>query len=245
MGRPSINMTGQKIFKLTVLYKDVTKTQGTWWICRCDCGNIKSIRGTDLRTGRIKSCGCYNKQINRELHLNDLTNKTFGYLTVIKNLNKTSNNRHNIWLCQCKCGTQIEVPSDRLITGNTQSCGCLHSKGEEKIGQLLNQNNIYFEKEKVFKKCINPKTKGYFRFNFYIPEQNYCIEFDGVQHFISKENSWTTSEKLIENQQRDKYKNDWCLKNNIPLIRIPYTHLQNLCIEDLLLKSSKFLIKEE
>ena len=54
-----------------------------------------------------------------------------------------------------------------------------------------------------------------------------------------------TSQHLFENQQRDIFKNNWCLENNIPLIRIPYTHLNNLCIEDLLLQSSKYLIRKE
>ena len=238
MGRTAIDMTGQQIFMLTVLHKDESKKNGIWWVCQCKCGNIKTIRGTDLRTGRVKSCGCYNKQINRELHLHDLSNKTFGYLTVVQNLNKTSNNRHNIWLCQCKCGVQIEVSSDKLISGNTQSCGCLKSKGEEKIGQLLIKYNIPFEKEKRFENCINPKTKGYPRFDFYIINEKYCIEFDGIQHFISKENNpWMTSQHLFENQQRDIFKNNWCLENNIPL--------NNLCIEDLLLQSSKYLIRKE
>ena len=43
-------------------------------------------------------------------------------------------------------------------------------------------------------------------------------------------------------QERDTYKNQWCKENNIPLIRIPYTHLNDLCLEDLLLETSKFII---
>jgi len=37
-------------------------------------------------------------------------------------------------------------------------------------------------------------------------------------------------------------KNQWCKENNIPLIRIPYTHLQDLCLEDLQLETSQFII---
>lgn len=47
---------------------------------------------------------------------------------------------------------------------------------------------------------------------------------------------------LEEQKEKDNYKNDWCKNNNIPLIRIPYTHLKDLCIEDLLLETSTFII---
>ena len=38
-------------------------------------------------------------------------------------------------------------------------------------------------------------------------------------------------------------KNAWCLANNIPLIRIPYTKYNDLCLEDLLLETSQYIIK--
>ena len=66
MGRPCIDMTGKKIYFLTVLEKAPSqKTGGARWLCQCDCGNQKIIRGGDLRSGRVFSCGCYNKQINK------------------------------------------------------------------------------------------------------------------------------------------------------------------------------------
>lgn len=51
-----------------------------------------------------------------------------------------------------------------------------------------------------------------------------------------------TEEKLKENQIRDKIKNEWCKKNNIPLIRIPYTELDFLTLKDLNIETTKFLI---
>lgn len=44
--------------------------------------------------------------------------------------------------------------------------------------------------------------------------------------------------------ERDKKKTDYCLKNNIPLIRIPYYKKQDLTIEDLKLQTTQFLMKE-
>ena len=54
-----IDMTGQKIGKFLVLKEDIDNPKkGTYWICQCECGNIKSVRGTSLRAGEIISCGC-------------------------------------------------------------------------------------------------------------------------------------------------------------------------------------------
>ena len=54
--------------------------------------------------------------------------------------------------------------------------------------------------------------------------------------------TWNNKENFLKTQERDALKNQWCKDNNIPLIRIPYTHLQNLCLEDLQLETSKFII---
>ena len=55
-----IEMIGKKFGLLTVIAKDENKTtkQNIYWICQCDCGNLKSVRGTSLRAGETKSCGC-------------------------------------------------------------------------------------------------------------------------------------------------------------------------------------------
>lgn len=82
------------------------------------------------------------------------------------------------------------------------------------------------------------------RFDFYV-NQEYIIEFDGKQHFEEckgRENTWFTEENLKTIRQRDEYKNNWCKKHNIPLIRIPYYVLENLTIEDLLLETTKYLV---
>ena len=74
-------------------------------------------------------------------------------------------------------------------------------------------------KEKIFEDCINPKTKYKLRFDFYLPEHNICLEYDGQQHY--KETTFC-NDTLADRQYRDKIKDDYCLKNNISLIRIPY-----------------------
>ena len=55
--------------------------------------------------------------------------------------------------------------------------------------------------------------------------------------------TWNNKENFLKTQERDALKNQWCKDNNIPLIRIPYTHLNNLKIEDLLLETSEYIVK--
>jgi hypothetical protein len=56
-----INMTGQRINRLLVIEKDLSRL-GAYWICTCDCGKTKSIKGKYLRNGDAKSCGCMRSE---------------------------------------------------------------------------------------------------------------------------------------------------------------------------------------
>jgi len=53
-----IDLTGQKFGMLSVIEKDESYKNETYWKCICDCGNIVNVRSTRLRNGRSKSCGC-------------------------------------------------------------------------------------------------------------------------------------------------------------------------------------------
>ena len=58
----AIDLTGQRFGRLTVIERAENIGKKTMWKCRCDCGNEKIIRADDLKSGRSKSCGCYNKE---------------------------------------------------------------------------------------------------------------------------------------------------------------------------------------
>ena len=260
------DLTGKRFDKLVVLReatkdeilnntKSKTTNKHYWWV-QCDCGSPpKVVFGGDLKSGKITSCKCNQKVIakkNAEIYLSqytketkrmkDLTNQTFGYLTVLYPTKKRKC-RSIVWHCKCKCGNECDISSNLLLGNHTHSCGCLtKSLGEIKIEELLKQNDIYYEKEKKFTSCVSPINDNYkLRFDFYI-NNSYLIEYDGKQHYEAEGYGWDTKEKLKETQIRDKLKNEWCKKNNIPLIRIPYTHLNDLCLEDLLLETSNFII---
>jgi len=112
---------------------------------------------------------------------------------------------------------------------------CIKYKGEEKISKILKDNNIKFIRQKTFNDCKNIK-KLYF--DFYLPDYNICIEYDGKQHYESVE--YFGGIKEFKNiQKRDRIKNEYCSKNNIILIRISYNDNINEIINNLIFKLSK------
>ena len=232
------DISGQKFGKLTVLEYDHSEQKGhTYWKCQCECGTIKSIRKDGLINGTVISCGCYHNKITSQVHTKDLTGMKFGKLTVI---NRMGSNKHNaaLWLCKCECGTEKIISSSSLLSGQSNSCGCLKSKGEWQIAELLSKNTIPFEKEKIFDDCVL-MSGNHARFDFYV-DNKYIIEFDGVQHFNTT-SGWNNENKLRQTQINDKIKNDWCKRHNIPIIRIPYL-VKDIKLEDLLLETSKYII---
>ena len=249
---PLIDLTGQKIGRWTVLEKAPSRNRKVFWKCQCDCGTIREVKSQILLSGESKSCGCYQKERAKEIRSGkspgnfiDLTGQKFGLLTVLEKTNERATNGGVIWKCKCDCGNITMVSSSHLKKGTTWHCGCqqIFSKGEEKIRQILLKENIIFEQCKCFyNKCVFPETNQPARFDFWI-DNKYLIEYDGIQHFNEGiGDGWLTFEKVQQTQEHDIFKNQWCKDNNITLIRIPYTHYKDLCLEDLLPETSKFIV---
>ena len=101
------------------------------------------------------------------------------------------------------------------------------SKAEDIIADYLNENNIFYITEKRFDDCKSDKNRP-LRFDFYLPDYNICIEYDGKHHYepIKYFGGEIVYERTIVN---DVLKNKYCEDNNIKLIRIPYTEKNNIC----------------
>lgn len=103
----------------------------------------------------------------------------------------------------------------------------------------MTDNNIPFIREATFGTCLFEDTKYPAKFDFWV-QGRYLIEYDGEQHFGANSRGWNTEEQFEKTQKHDEYKSNWCKENHIPLIRIPYTKLDTLSIEDLLLETTQF-----
>ena len=251
-----LNLIGQRFGSLVVIQEISERKNGqVQWLCQCDCGKKTNVVTGSLRSGNTKSCGCqrnkglveYNLKNSEKAKIN--IGEKFGYLEVIEDLGfkqyySTGHSRRQ-YLCKClKCGQLKKYFQNELKSNSRKSCGCIKSLGEEKITQILTDNKIPFSYN-VGLPNIQQDSGYKLRFDFIIYDENNnikrCIEFDGKQHFEGMQGGiWSNCESLELIQKRDKAKNDYCKKKNIPLIRIPYTKLQTLKLEDLM--TDKYLV---
>lgn len=133
-----------------------------------------------------------------------------------------------------RCHKNIFITSLRHYTQHGgQSCPECRQKesvGERRIRQWLENNSVEFIQEKFFDDCRDNKPLP---FDFYLPEQNMIIEFDGQQHFEENHFFKHSSSKFKNSitsytKYHDSIKTEYCISHNITLIRIPYTQLNNV-----------------
>lgn len=115
-----------------------------------------------------------------------------------------------------KCGYVWTLNATSLKLNGTRCKKCSYTyKGEDRIIEILQELDICFIHQYKFEDC---KDKKCLPFDFYLPDYNLCIEFDGEQHYKPK----FGEENFIKTQAHDKIKNEYCESHNIDLLRIPY-----------------------
>jgi hypothetical protein len=121
----------------------------------------------------------------------------------------------------CKCGNISHIAYYQFKLGHR--CGCVISRGENKIKNYLMRNNINYYPQKTYPDC---KGKQVLHFDFLIDDK-YLIEYDGSQHFtaFAKFGGENSFEQL---KMRDNIKNQYCIKNNIKLLRISFKEYKKL-----------------
>ena len=175
------------------------------------CGFINLLKSTTKsQDNYIKEC--------IEVHGNQYDYSRVNYV----------NAKTNVEIICKKHGPFLKNPQSHL---NGSGClKCKASKGERKIVNFLNKNNINYTIQKTYDGCRNPKTNYKLRYDFYIPFINTLIEYDGIQHFerSSVYKHIITEEEFEDTKFRDLVKTNYALNNNIKLIRIPYTEIRNI-----------------
>ncbi|MNJ90332.1 hypothetical protein D3C87_79270 [compost metagenome] len=179
-----------------------------------------------------------NERLDEEIRKHFLENKE-GY-----KLLKIKRNKEKISVLESiivQCPNNHVYPTSWYHFKNKRRCPiCVSSCGEKEITRVLSENSINYEPEYTFEDCKYIKS---LRFDFAIFKSNgeikVLIEFDGIQHFEPiKRKSNTTDEEAKKDfgigQKKDAIKNDYCKKNSIKLIRIPYWDFDK--IEEIILR---------
>jgi hypothetical protein len=100
-------------------------------------------------------------------------------------------------------------------------CVCV-SRGEISIDSYLSNRKIEFYRNKTFDNCVRERK---LKFDFYLPEYNTVIEYEGEHHFMDVKYFGNNKKYTIEN---DKIKEEYCISNSIKMIRIPYWEYHNI-----------------
>ena len=171
------DLTGLKFGKMLVQKRDIEKkTQAAYWICRCECGNIKSVRGQRLRNGEVIDCGCGSQERNRKkIDTTSLLNQRFGKLIVLERdlSKKIGHGESAYWVCQCDCGNITSISSNSLLNDKVKSCGCLI---KETLAKRNTQNltGLFFGKIQAISSTNKLHTDGSFLWNCLCECGNEC-----------------------------------------------------------------------
>lgn len=216
------DLSGRRYTNCTVLYRTESNAQGARWVCLCDCGELFIASSKQLNSGHKTDCGKHKGEKLAEIFREDLTGNRYDHV-VVTGLAPRGNSTKVLWYYLCDCGRVGITSATNLKSGLTTSCGyCIRpSRGEERIESVLNKYNIRFDRQKKFIGCKNIAS---LRFDFYLPDCNMAIEYDGEFHY--KETS--LGNDLEGQRNRDAIKTKYCAENNIVLLRIPYWEKDNI-----------------
>lgn len=188
-------------------------------ICKVH-GEFEQKAGTHLKGSGCKECYDDSMRSSTSEFINrakEVHGDIYDY-TLVKYHNSLS--KVDI-ICQDH-GIFKQSPSNHL---KGRGCSkCKMSSGEKLIYDYLTENKIEFQSQKTFNDC---KYKSKLRFDFFIPNKNIVIEYDGEFHFIPIKH-WGNEENLKYRQKLDKIKTKFCKDNNIELLRIPYWEQNNI-----------------
>ena len=129
----------------------------------------------------------------------------------------------------CSCGNDFEVNAGHFVEGKYKcnECRVKQSAIADKVELWLNINNVAYDKEKRFPDCVYQRTLP---FDFYLSDYHACVEVDGIGHYrpinFAGKDKKRAQETFELRKITDEVKTNYCKKQNIPLLRIPFWVLE-------------------
>jgi hypothetical protein len=192
---------------------------------RCEvCGQEWTTNWNSLESGRgCEPCSRKSAGNKRRISINDVIDEFLKNDIILLDESSYTKTEEKVLVECLLCGHRWETDYHHVRKG--RSCPlCKSSRGERRVKNFLKSKNINFIHQKRFEECRSIKPLP---FDFYLPELNVCIEYNGEQHYgpyprFGGELSFQGTRK------RDVIKSNFCLNNNITLIVIKYTDFDNI-----------------
>lgn len=228
-----------KLFNFTILYDGSAQTKK---IIQCNyCGTImeRSLVSLLNAPGHCDQCHNYAKGIP-QLSQEEVQQKLDIFFRAEYELIHYQGMSKDALLKHRNCGYIFKIRElGDLFEGRNRGCPKCYqfkSRGEQKIRDFLDVHQIHYIPQKTFA----PLNKSKYRFDFYLPDFNLAIEYQGEQHY--KETSFFRDD-LMAIQKRDNIKRNYCKVNGIELLEIKYTDLKKI---DTILSSklNDYLVRE-
>lgn len=185
-----------------------------------ECGKEWKITPNKLLHGR--NCSNCNKQTRLEIKRKEFHNcieKRWNITLITKYMGANS---PISYICH-KCGREHTISHASNLWKRRPPCPiCNKSIHENEIAEWLDLHNIEYIRECVFYKC---KYVENLKYDFYIPEYNLVIEYQGEQHFFPvnfKGGNYDATADFKKSQIRDGLKREYCKKHSVKMIEIPY-----------------------
>jgi len=200
-------------------------------LCKCkDCGNEWNVTPNKLKMG--KGCPvCANRKNADKLRKTQIQYEAEVYLQN-PNIEITGKytGANNKIKCKCKIHKIEWASSAWQILKNIVGCPiCNSSVGELKISMFLIEQGIPYIPQHKFIDCV---FKDKLRFDFYLPKNNICIEFQGEQHYFPVnfrgKHYFDYKNDFELTKIKDNIKREYCKRNQIRLIEIPYWERENI-----------------
>jgi hypothetical protein len=170
-------------------------------------------------SSHLKGIGCSSCSNNKKINYNEFIKRSIKIHGNKFEYDKESfiSYRKSINIYCKDHGWFKQIPYDHVLS--KFAChGCRESYGEIVLSNILDTYNINYIRQYKFDNCINKRKLP---FDFYLPDNNICIEFQGMQHFIPVKH-FGGIEKFKKQVINDNIKKEYCEYNNIKLIIIRY-----------------------
>lgn len=182
------------------------------------CKNCGEIFTRDIyRLKNNYSCPyCGGKKVSYRQFLNRLS-AIHSDDFIILNAEDYKSLHINSILVKHKCGFCYKTSASNLLKNNCPKCSKKDSRGERQLMRIFDNNQISY----IYQYKVQIDNRYYY-FDFFLPDINTMIEYDGAQHYMPVE-YFGGEQQFAKQKNIDNLKNDWCKNNNIQLIRISYS----------------------